>query len=140
MHFLNLRSRDNTRTPMQWDSSEYAGFSNHKPWLKMTGSQDKINVESQFNDPNSIYSFYKKMISIRKQEDTLVYGDFEEINTVDDVIGYKRTYQGQEIICFCNFTNTEQPIPDIQGNILLDNYNNYNPTTIKPYQFIMIKK
>ena len=140
MHFLNLRSRDNTRTPMQWDSSEYAGFSNHKPWLKMTGSQDKINVESQFNDPNSIYSFYKKMISIRKQEDTLVYGDFEEINTVDDVIGYKRTYQGQEIICFCNFTNTEQPIPDIQGNILLDNYNNYNPTTLKPYQFIMIKK
>mgnify|MGYP000323233255 FL=1 len=140
MHFLNLRSRDNTRTPMQWDSSEYAGFSNHKPWLKMTGSQDKINVENQFNDPNSIYSFYKKMISIRKQEDTLVYGDFEEVNTVDDVIGYKRTYQGQEIICLCNFTNNEQPIPDIQGNILLDNYNNYNPTILKPYQFIMIKK
>ena len=140
MHFLNLRSRDNTRTPMQWDSSEYAGFSNHKPWLKMTGSQDKINVENQFNDPNSIYSFYKKMISIRKQEDTLVYGDFEEVNTVDDVIGYKRTYQGQEIICLCNFTNTEQPIPETQGNILLDNYNNYNPTTLKPYQFVMIKK
>ena len=140
MHFLNLRSRDNTRTPMQWDNSKYAGFSDHEPWLKMAGSQDKINVESQFNDPNSIYSFYKKMISIRKQEDTLVYGDFEEVNTVDDVIGYKRTYQGQEIICLCNFTNTEQPIPDIQGNILLDNYNNYNPTTLKPYQFIMIKK
>ena len=80
------------------------------------------------------------MISIRKQEDILVYGDFKEVNTVDDVIGYKRTYQGQEIICLCNFTNTEQPIPDIQGNILLDNYNNYNPTTLKPYQFIMIKK
>ena len=80
------------------------------------------------------------MISIRKQEDILVYSDFEEINTVDDVIGYKRTYQGQEIICLCNFTNTEQPIPETQGNILLDNYNNYNPTTLKPYQFIMIKK
>ena len=140
MHFLNLRSRDNTRTPMQWDNSKYAGFSDHEPWLKMAGSQDKINVENQFNDPNSIYSFYKKMISIRKQEDTLVYGDFEEVNTVDDVIGYKRTYQGQEIICLCNFTNTEQPIPDIQGNILLDNYNNYDPTTLKPYQFVMIKK
>ena len=80
------------------------------------------------------------MISIRKQEDTLVYGDFAEVNTVDDVIGYKRTYQGQEIICLCNFTNNEQSIPDIQGNILLDNYNNYNPTILKPYQFIMIKK
>ena len=80
------------------------------------------------------------MISIRKQEDILVYGYFEEVNTVDDVIGYKRTYQGQEIICLCNFTNTEQPIPDIQGNILLDNYKNYNPTILKPYQFIMIKK
>ena len=140
MHFLNLRSRDNTRTPMQWDNSKYAGFSDHEPWLKMTGSQDKINVESQFNDPNSIYSFYKKMISIRKQEDILVYGDFEEIKTVDDVIGYKRTYQGQEIICLCNFTNTEQSIPETQGNILLDNYNNYNNTTLKPYQFVMIKK
>ena len=136
----NTKGRDNARTPMQWDSSEYAGFSNHEPWLKMTGSQDKINVESQFNDPNSIYSFYKKMISIRKQEDTLVYGDFEEVNTVDDVIGYKRTYQGQEILCFCNFTNKEQPIPETQGNILLDNYNDYNNTTLKPYQFIMIKK
>ena len=52
-------------------------------------------------------------------------------NTVDDVIGYKRTYQGQEIICLCNFTNTEQPIPDIQGNILLDNYNDYNQHNIK---------
>ena len=80
------------------------------------------------------------MISIRKQEDILVYGNFEEINTVDAVIGYKRTYQGQEIICLCNFTNTEQPIPDIQGNILLDNYNDYNNTTLKPYQFVMIKK
>ena len=75
---------------------------------------------------------------LRKQEDILVYVDFEEVNTVDDVIGYKRTYQGQEIICLCNFTNTEQPIPDIQGNILLDNYNNYNPTTLKPYQFIIL--
>ena len=80
------------------------------------------------------------MISIRKQEDILVYGAFEEINTVDDVIGYKRTYQGQEILCFCNFTNKEQPIPDIQGSILLDNYNDYNNTTLKPYQFVMIKK
>ena len=61
----------------------------------------------------------KKMISIRKQEDILVYGDFEEINTVDDVIGYKRTYQGQEILCFCNFTNKEQQIPKTQGNILV---------------------
>ena len=82
----------------------------------------------------------QSIASIRKQEDTLVYGDFEEVNTVDDVIGYKRTYQGQEILCFCNFTNKEQQIPKTQGNILLDNYNNYNPTTLKPYQFVMIKK
>ena len=80
------------------------------------------------------------MISIRKQEDILVYDDFKEINTVDDVIGYKHTYQGQEIFCFCNFTNKEQPIPKTQGNILLDNYNDYNNTTLKPYQFVMIKK
>ena len=80
------------------------------------------------------------MISIRKQEDILVYGAFEEINTVDDVIGYKRTYQEQEILCFCNFTNKEQPIPKTRGNILLDNYNDYNNATLKPYQFVMIKK
>lgn len=79
------------------------------------------------------------MISIRKQEDTLIYGDFKELETNDEVIGYKRLYQGEEIICLCNFTNKIQDIPDIKGHILLDNYNNYQDKTLKPYQFVMIK-
>ena len=111
--------------------------------LKMNPNYDKINVANQIDDPHSILNFYRQMIALRqhsKISDILVYGEFEAIKTADHIIAYKRIYQGQEIICLCNFTNTEQPIPDIQGNILLDNYNNYNPTTLKPYQFIMIKK
>lgn len=140
LHFLNLRSRDNTRTPMQWDNSEYAGFSDTKPWILMAGNQDQFNVENQIHDPKSVYSFYKRMIAVRKQEDTLVYGDFEGLeNYPDDVIAYKRIYNGETITCLCNFSHDPQPIEKATGNVLLNNYENYTVGTLQPFQFVMIK-
>ena len=140
LHFLNLRSRDNTRTPMQWDNSEYAGFSDTKPWILMAGNQDQFNVENQIHDPKSVYSFYKRMIAVRKQEDTLVYGDFEGLeNYPDDVIAYKRIYNGETITCLCNFSHDPQPIEKVTGNVLLNNYENYTDGILQPFQFVMIK-
>lgn len=141
MHFLNLRSRDNTRTPMQWDSSEYAGFSDVKPWIKMAGNHDEINVEKQIHDEHSIFSFYKKMIQNRKEQPTLVYGDFAEVeHTPDEVIAYKRIYQDEEIYCLCNFSHDLQSLEMIEGEVLLNNYKDYKAGSLQPYQFVMIKK
>ena len=140
LHFINLRSRDNTRTPMQWDDSVFGGFSSHVPWIKMTGNQDRINAASQIHDPHSIYSFYKKMISIRKQEETLVLGDFKALKTPDEVIGYTRSYKNEEIICLCNFSNQTVPYTLQEGAILLSNYEENDTQALKPHQFIMIKR
>lgn len=140
LHLINLRSRDNTRTPMQWDDSVFGGFSSHVPWIKMTGNQDMINAASQIHDPHSIYSFYKSMISIRKQEETLVLGDFKALKTPDEVIGYSRSYKGEEIICLCNFSHESIPYDFEEGTILLSNYEENDALSLKPHQFIMIKR
>ena len=139
LDFVNKRSRDNTRVPMQWDNSQYAGFSDEEPWIKLCGNHDTINVESQFNDPDSIYSFYKKMIKLRKESDTLIYGDFKELESDDEIIAYQRIYNNEIITCICNFSNTEKSI-DYSGKIILNNYNDYSQGELRPYQFIMGKE
>ena len=139
LDFVNKRSRDNTRVPMQWDNSQYAGFSDEEPWIKLCGNHDTINVESQFNDPDSIYSFYKKMIKLRKESDTLIYGDFKELESDDDIIAYQRIYNNEIITCICNFSNIEKSI-DYSGKIILNNYNDYSQGELRPYQFIMGKE
>lgn len=140
LYFVNLRSRDNTRTPMQWDDSVFGGFSSHVPWIKMAGNQDLINAASQVHDPRSIYAFYKRMIEIRKQEEVLVEGSFKALDTPQGVIGYKRVYNNVEMICLCNFNNTDVSYELEEGAILLSNYEENAPHHLKPHQFMMIKR
>ena len=83
LKLLSLRSRDNARTPFQWSSADNAGFSNSTPWLKVNPNYTKINLEKQQKDPDSVFSFYKKLIKLRKNpeySETFVYGKFEPWN------------------------------------------------------------
>lgn len=142
LHFVNLRSRDNTRTPMHWDTSEYAGFSTSKPWILMNPNYTEINVASQFNDPNSIYSFYKKMINVRKNSevsDILTYGTFKPIETEDDIIAYSREYNGETVSIYCNFSKETKTIDMKESDVLLNNYETYTTNTLLPYQTILVK-
>lgn len=79
MEYIWNNSRDNVRTPMQWNSSEQAGFTTGTPWLQINSNYVDINVEQAINDPDSIYHFYKKMINIRRESETLIYGSYELI-------------------------------------------------------------
>ncbi len=94
LDILNVHARDHGRTPMLWDDSEYAAFSTHKPWMKVSSFKDKINVKAQLEDKNSILNFYKTLIALKKDErfnSCLTYGDFVEIESrSDDTIAYKR--------------------------------------------------
>ncbi|MFQ9924227.1 MAG: alpha-glucosidase [Beduini sp.] len=140
LHFVNLRSRDNTRTPMHWDDSEYAGFSDVKPWIKMMDNYKEINVAKQLNNEPSVFQFYKKMIALRKAESILVEGDFEEILEMpDDVIAYSRESAEGKISCLCNFSPNILKIREIKGSVLLNNYTEYQLGELKPFQFVMIK-
>ena len=110
LHFINLRSRDNSRTPFQWNNKKYAGFSTKKPWIKMNDSYININAESQIGKKDSIFEFYKSIINIRqnsKYSDCLIYGKIEPIKTSDKTIGYIRCYKNIKIYCFFNFDNNE---------------------------------
>lgn len=107
-------SRDNSRTPMQWDDSISAGFSDsEKPWLKMNPNYKEINVESQQDDKNSLLSFYKELISFRKGKfkDVFVYGDFETFMTNEkNLFAYKRILDKDVLFVLVNFQNEEKEV------------------------------
>lgn len=117
LYFVNKRSRDNSRTPMQWNESKNAGFSeneNVKSWIKLTGSQAVTNVKNQLNDKNSIFAHYKKMIDLRqngKYSDCLIYGDFIPVPLENEkIIAYVRKYGNQKILCISNFSELKQEV------------------------------
>ena len=117
LYFVNKRSRDNSRTPMQWDNSKNAGFSkdeNSKSWIKLTGSQATTNVADQINEKNSIFSHYKKMIDLRqngKYSDCLTFGDFISVPLENEkIIAYVRKYKNQKVLCISNFSELKQEV------------------------------
>ena len=117
LYFVNKRSRDNSRTPMQWDNSKNAGFSkdeNSKSWIKLTGSQATTNVADQINDKDSIFSHYKKMIDLRqngKYSDCLTFGDFLSVSLENEkIIAYVRKYKNQKVLCISNFSELKQEV------------------------------
>ena len=117
LYFVNKRSRDNSRTPMQWDNSKNAGFSkdeNSKSWIKLTGSQAITNVADQINDKDSIFSYYKKMIDLRqngKYSDCLTFGNFISVPLENEkIIAYVRKYKNQKVLCISNFSELKQEV------------------------------
>ena len=117
LYFVNKRSRDNSRTPMQWGKSKNADFSkdeNSKSWIKLTGSQATTNVADQINDKDSIFSHYKKMIDLRqngKYSDCLTFGDFISVPLENEkIIAYVRKYGNQKVLCISNFSELKQEV------------------------------
>ncbi|SHG99729.1 glycoside hydrolase family 13 protein [Tepidibacter thalassicus] len=108
MNVVWATSRDNARTPMQWDESENAGFTTATPWLKINPNYKEINVAKQQKDPNSILNFYKKMIRIRKENEIFTYGKYDLILENDEQIyAYIRTFDNQKAVVICNLTDRE---------------------------------
>lgn len=123
---IKAKSRDNSRVPMHWDDSKYAGFSQVKPWLLPT-HQDEINVKKELAE-GEVFAFYQKLIALRKQETVISAGGFREILPDDQqVFAYVRELDGEKLVVFNNFYGKEAVISvpsDLQecGQILLDNY------------------
>ncbi len=102
---LNHTSRDNARTPMQWDSSVNAGFGSGTPWLKVNPNYKQINVAAQLEDPESIFNYYRRMIRLRKQHPGFIYGSFDLIAPDhQEVFAYTRTYGSEKYAVIANLT------------------------------------
>ena len=98
MNYIHNKSRDNARTPMQWNSNSFAGFSCVDPWIGLNPNYSKINVENDINSDFSIHDYYKKLIKYRKGNEIVRDGDFKEIGLEDsDIFSYTRTYKGKTL-------------------------------------------
>ena len=103
---VHRQSRDNARTPLQWDNSRFAGFSNTKPWLDVNENYNKINVELQQVNSDSILNYYREIIRIRKNYSTLIYGDFLDLEPSNEKLYiYKRWDKQKTFIIVLNFSD-----------------------------------
>lgn len=104
-------SRDNARTPMQWNNQENAGFTTGTPWLKVNPNYKEINAQAQINDLNSIYHFYKKLLTLRKKYKIMVYGRYELLLAEDpNIYMFARYYENQILLTICNFSDKKQEV------------------------------
>ena len=142
---LDRRSRDNSRTPMQWSAKKNAGFSKVSPWINVADNYKSINVENEKDDKDSILSFYKKLITIRKENTVISAGNISFIDTDENIIAYKRSLGERKILVFCNMSNKDESLDiDLDGfKKLIGNYSelNYVDKNLKlsPYEFLAVE-
>lgn len=147
LHQAQMISRDNARTPMQWDSTENAGFTQGKPWLGINPNYRKINVASQKEDPHSIYHCYKALIALRKESPALSRGDLEILPVPSDtLLALKRSYQGEVLLSFHNFSAEPVEVPEAllpqSGEVLLSSYDRqggYQGGSLRPYESVIFR-
>lgn len=148
MESIYAKGRDNARTPMQWDDSENAGFTTGTPWLAVNKNYDKINAKQCLQDEKSIFNHYKKLIDIRKNNDTIIYGDYKLLCEDDEnIFAYVRELNGDKILVVCNFYDKDVEFKfdgDFNySKVLLSNYNDSSKMIeklkLRPYEAVMYR-
>ena len=143
IRILGAKSRDNSRTPMQWDASENAGFTKGTPWLKVCDRYKEINTESR-HEPDSVFQYYKELVKLRKELPVIQKGSVTPLLREDkEILAYKREYQGKEFYVFCNFFDGEVKVPysipeDCRS--ILSNYGEEispKELVLRPYEAVM---
>jgi oligo-1,6-glucosidase len=137
---MKISSRDNGRTPMQWDQTAQAGFTTGMPWLKVNPNYTTVNVAAQEKDPNSILNYFRKMIQLRKNEPTLIYGDWALVDADNpNAFAYTRSLNGKKLLVLLNFKAGDATVNtglDLsKAKVLIDNY--ATPSAggkLKPYE------
>ena len=140
---IKRTSRDNARTPMQWDDSENAGFTGGKPWLKVNGNYKTVNVAADMADQDGVRAFWKQMIEMRKTNEILKDGQFRSCLESDAVYAFKRVLDGKELLSVCNMTGKTVPVPDKikpWDNMVISSYKDSETDVLKPFEFRLMKK
>lgn len=132
-------SRDHARTPMQWTSSKYAGFSNVKPWSSMDEDYLSCNVEFQLRDDNSVLGFYKQLIGLRREHKVIHYGDIEFLNKrVKNLFTYYRKNEKEALYVEINLSSSSMKRAKLpNGRRLLSNYTDVSSSELRPYEAII---
>jgi len=140
LKYLGMRSRDNARTPMQWDASANAGFSTHTPWIKANASYPTINVEQALADPNSIFYYYQKLIRLRHTLPVITDGTYALVaGNEDDEQVYAYTRQNATTTLLVILNDTQETLSrhyDVPADarVLIGNYPDDQGDTLRPYE------
>ena len=142
MTYLKKISRDNARTPMQWNTENNGGFTTGTPWIQVNKNYTQINAKTQLNDADSVYNFYRRLIQLRHEEEIIVHGTFEMLlEESEQVFAYRRTLDGVKLEVFCNFTPNHVEYEGIPKNaeIVLGNYKNEGGSYLRPFEAVAYK-
>lgn len=137
MRYLKEISRDNARTPMQWDDSAHAGFTTGTPWIKVNPNYKEINAKAALADPDSVFYYYQKLIKLRHELPIVVYGIYGLLLENDPAIyAYERVLGDQKMVVACNYTKEEVPCDlfEIEGEELISNYKEHKAGKLQPYE------
>lgn len=130
----NEHNRDKSRSPMQWNDNQYAGFSNNKPWIKVHQNYKSLNVEYLQRNENSLLNKYKKLITLKNSEPILQYGHYTELNFSDDLISFSRSFNNETITCYFNFNTSSHLISlKAQEKVLLGDL------LVTPNNYLIVK-
>ncbi len=146
---ITFKSRDNARTPVQWDDSPHAGFTTGTPWIAVNPNYTEINAKAETADPDSVFHYYKKLIALRKAYPVVVYGKYETMmEDSEELYVYTRAFEDESLLVVCSFcdhdTNFTLPAEFAGASCLICNVENEygNPKmTLKPYEaFVLYRK
>lgn len=138
LNCLKMVSRDNARTPMQWDDSANAGFTTGTPWISVNKNYTQINAKAALEDKDSVFYYYQKLIRLRHENEIIVEGVFHGLlEDNDDIYAYERILGDEKLVVACNFTNKEVPcdlFEGKEGEELITNYKNHVAGVLQPYE------
>lgn len=150
LNILKSKSRDNSRTPVQWDDSDHAGFTSGTPWINVAANYKEINAENALNEKNSIFYHYQQLIQLRKEYDIITYGDYELILEEDDqIFAYIRNWENEKLLVINNFYGKEGAFQlpaaihteGYAGKLLISNYpdssQDYRNISLRPYESVV---
>ena len=143
---MRARSRDNARTPMQWDDGPQAGFTTGTPWLPVNPNHSFINAAEQLKRPDSVFHYYQKLIALRKELDVIVYGHYALLEPEHPALFvYTRTLGDESLLVVCNFSGEEQaysiPAEYRGAEILIANYPDTAPAgTLRPWEAVVYRR
>ena len=145
MNSIYARGRDNARTPMQWDNSENAGFTTGTAWLSINPNYKTINAKTALNDENSIFYYYQKLISLRKEYKIFLDGDFTLFEPEHEKLFiYSRKLNNNEMLVICNFGDdeTEYKLPHewLNAKVLIQNYQDRKSDILRPWESLILYK
>jgi oligo-1,6-glucosidase len=114
MASLRHKSRDNARAPMPWDSSETAGFTSGTPWIELHPQHAEVNAAAQVDDPDSVFSHYRRLIALRHEEPCVAHGSFRMLLADDQqVYAFERRHAGTRLLVVANLSSTADVVPDL---------------------------